>query len=442
MCRLGERDDRERRRPRPPSRSRSPVSTRVRQARGTTAAATIADERRDEHRAAASHSLGVTEAPQRRGVARSELGEDPLVEDARDEGDQQQVDRDADLDRERGGPGSERAASARPFSTSTMPSTWNSVARRVAAVTRPRATSDSVACSAAGRVEAEGRNQPDQRQCERDRGGGARERRDAGPDRPRLPRAADEEEEQRRPAPRRGVRVRPPRRRRRATCPRRRLLPRAASAWAVTRPTAIERRRTTTTPIPSATRVQAIPLMRASTSQVTMPSSATAAPTPISRGTSRMRIFAISGLGDGEREAEQREREREAERVATRCPRVGKEDLRCENEHEPVPGGERPLEERLVAAGELEHRALRGSSSARGGCRGCRRAAVPVSATTTSANATAPSASAGVVHGCPPAVPAMTPRRSVVPATSAATARERTSAASTNTESVRSRLAP
>ena len=52
------------------------------------------------------------------------------------------------------------------------------------------------------------------------------------------------------------------------------------------------------------------------------------------------------------------------------------------------------------------------------------------------------SASAGVVQGWPPAVPATTPRRSVVPATSAATVSASTSAASTNTDSVRSRLAP
>ncbi len=48
-----------------------------------------------------SHSLGVTEAPQSGGVAGTELREDPLVEDTRDEGDQQEVDGDSDLDRKR-----------------------------------------------------------------------------------------------------------------------------------------------------------------------------------------------------------------------------------------------------------------------------------------------------------------------------------------------------
>src|SRR5207253_1779776 len=69
---------------------------------------------------------------------------------------------------------------------------------------------------------------------------------------------------------------------------------------------------------------------------------------------------------------------------------------------------------------------------------GCR----PVSAITTNANATDPSASAGLPHTPTPAVPATTPRRSVVPATSAPTPSDNTKVASTNTDNTRPRLAP
>ena len=48
----------------------------------------------------ASCSRLVTQRPQRGAVAGPELGEDPLVEDARDERDQHQIERDAELDRE------------------------------------------------------------------------------------------------------------------------------------------------------------------------------------------------------------------------------------------------------------------------------------------------------------------------------------------------------
>ena len=48
--------------------------------------------------AQASVSRLVTQAPQRRAVAGAELGEDPLVEDGRDERDERQVERDAELD--------------------------------------------------------------------------------------------------------------------------------------------------------------------------------------------------------------------------------------------------------------------------------------------------------------------------------------------------------
>ena len=75
------------------------VSTRARSRPGVAAAATMPASGATRT-AVASHSLVVTEAPQRGGVAGAELGEDPLVEDARDEGDQQQVDGDAELDRE------------------------------------------------------------------------------------------------------------------------------------------------------------------------------------------------------------------------------------------------------------------------------------------------------------------------------------------------------
>ena len=177
---------------------RSPSRTRARRRSGTTAAATIPSSGVTST-AAASHSLVVTEAPQRCGVAGTELGEDPLVEDAGDERDQQQVDGDADLDRERRGrPGELSAASASPFSTSTMPSTWNSVARRVAAVTSPIATRVSVARSAACESSPIGGMSQMRVSASSDRGGGTRERRHARPDRARLARAADEEEQQRR----------------------------------------------------------------------------------------------------------------------------------------------------------------------------------------------------------------------------------------------------
>ena len=76
------------------------ASTRVSRARGTTAAATTPTTGATSTRAT-SHSLGVTEAPQGGGVAGAELGEDPLVEHACDECDQQEIDGDTDLDRER-----------------------------------------------------------------------------------------------------------------------------------------------------------------------------------------------------------------------------------------------------------------------------------------------------------------------------------------------------
>ena len=47
-------------------------------------------------------------------------------------------------------PGSSSAASATPFSTSTIPTTCSSVARRVATVTRPNAISASAARSTSG----------------------------------------------------------------------------------------------------------------------------------------------------------------------------------------------------------------------------------------------------------------------------------------------------
>ena len=50
----------------------------------------------------ASVSRLLTEAPQRRAVAGAELGEDPLVEDGRDEDDEREVERDAQLDQRRG----------------------------------------------------------------------------------------------------------------------------------------------------------------------------------------------------------------------------------------------------------------------------------------------------------------------------------------------------
>ena len=59
----------------------------------TTPAAAVAST------AIASHSRLATKAPEGRRVAGAELGEDPLVKDARDDGEQQQVDRDPDLDR-------------------------------------------------------------------------------------------------------------------------------------------------------------------------------------------------------------------------------------------------------------------------------------------------------------------------------------------------------
>ena len=66
----------------------------------------------------------------------------------------------------------------------------------------------------------------------------------------------------------------------------------------------------------------------------------------------------------------------------------------------------------------------------------------PVSAMTTSAKPTAPSARPGDVQAVLPEVPATMPVRSVVPAMSAATPSESTRVASVNTLIVRSRLAP
>ncbi len=122
--------------------------------------------------------------------------------------------------------------------------------------------------------------------------------------------------------------------------------------------------------------------------------------------------------------------------------RVGQEDLGREHEHEPVTGRGRPLQQGEVAAAVLEQQALVNH----------RQLQVRVR----------------VVDRLPPGLrqdderepergqaergarPGITPRRcprpcrgrSVVPATSAATASERTSTASVNTVIVRSRLAP
>src|SRR5581483_1719449 len=80
--------------------SAPPAATRP-TARAGTAAAASAVSAGAATTASASVSRLVTQAPERRRVAASELGEDPLVEDDRDERDQGQVEGDAELDRHR-----------------------------------------------------------------------------------------------------------------------------------------------------------------------------------------------------------------------------------------------------------------------------------------------------------------------------------------------------
>ena len=146
-------------------------------------------------------------------------------------------------------------------------------------------------------------------------------------------------------------------------------------------------------------------------------------------------------LDEGERAAEHDEDDGQKGELEPHALRVRNEDLRGEHEHDPVPGRGTPLQEREIAPAVLEHRPswiIVSSRCVSGLSNGCR----PVSARTTSANPTAPSARPGDVQASLPAVPATIPVRSVVPATSAATARDRTSAASVKTLIVRSRLAP
>ncbi len=92
----------------PPARARRRPAAAARE-RGTACTSAPRHERERPQRASAgaptartaSDSRLVTQAPQRGGVAGAELGEDPLVEDGRDERDERQVERDAELDRER-----------------------------------------------------------------------------------------------------------------------------------------------------------------------------------------------------------------------------------------------------------------------------------------------------------------------------------------------------
>ncbi len=93
-------------------------------------------------------------------------------------------------------PGSASAATARPFSTRTMPSTWNNVARRVAAVTSPNATSVSAERSAAAELQSEIRYQPDQCQGEPDGGPTPGERLYPGANGTGLTRAVHEQPEE------------------------------------------------------------------------------------------------------------------------------------------------------------------------------------------------------------------------------------------------------
>ena len=113
------------------------------------------------------------------------------------------------------------------------------------------------------------------------------------------------------------------------------------------------------TPSPRATTTQmTAPLIgAASTRRVSTASSATPAPTPSSRGTSRIRSFATSVSS---RRARRRgRRARRAGAHAGREPgRMRQEDRRGESEHEPVARRHRPLQKREVAAGVLEQRPL------------------------------------------------------------------------------------
>ena len=86
-----------------------------------------------------------------------------------------------------------------------------------------------------------------------------------------------------------------------------------------------------------------------------MPSSATAAPTAISRGTSRIRIFATSVSVTASATQRSGERDRQQRELPPGAVRMRQEDLGGEHEHEPVPRSERPLEQGQVAAGVLEH---------------------------------------------------------------------------------------
>ena len=178
--------------------------------------------------ASASVSRLVTEALQHRRVAGAELGEDPLVEDDGDDRDQHEVEGDAELDRQ-GRPARELdRADARPFSTITIPSSWWSVARRVATTAAPNATSASIARSACSESRPTGGTSHDERQREEDREPGPRERCDARANGTRLARAGDDHEEQRRERDAADGRAQSRLRRRRRPLPRPRRRPRAA----------------------------------------------------------------------------------------------------------------------------------------------------------------------------------------------------------------------
>ena len=93
--------------------------------------------------ARARNSRLATQAPQRSGVAGAELGKDPLVEDHPDKRNKSQVERDAKLDRARGSARQLERRQSKPVLNNTIPSTANSVARRVAAAAAPKAISAS-----------------------------------------------------------------------------------------------------------------------------------------------------------------------------------------------------------------------------------------------------------------------------------------------------------
>ena len=320
---------------------------------------------------------------------------------------------------------------------------WKSVARRVAAVTRPTATSASAARSVvresspiAGTSQVSARasaTAPPTRS----------ERRDARANRSRLARAAHEEEEQHREHHRPHGQCYG----RDEVAAGRRLVERDAREHERLRGDQRDGDRAPPDDDDAAARARPAssaspPLTPASASQATMPSSAATRPTASSHGTSRTRILATSvSVSARPRRAATSTAGRTAS-CHQHAVRMGQEHLRREHEHEPVARGGPPLEIGEVAPGVLEQRPLVDHRQLEVRVGVVDRLAPRLGDDDERERRRRRARAPGSTRCAVPAVPATMPRRSVVAGTSAATASESTSVASTKTEIVRSRLAP